>query len=167
LKIKNILLIILFFSVSFEIKGQISPDSLAKINLSDSISVQKKSPMGAFWRSAVLPGWGQIYNESYWKAPLIWSLTGFFIYGWFYNNKYYNDYKELYIESLKLSPDGNNGYLRYREFYRDRRDFFAFYLALTYLLNVVDAYVDAHLFDFDAQFNPSQKEISVAFRLQF
>jgi hypothetical protein len=45
-------------------------------------------------------------------------------------------------------PFLENRYRNLRDFYRDQRDNFAIYLALTYLLNLVDAYVDAHLFDF-------------------
>ena len=46
------------------------------------------------------------------------------------------------------SQTGESIYLDYRNFYRDQRDEFAFYMLLTYFLNLVDAYVDAHLFDF-------------------
>ncbi len=115
--------------------------------LSSDIFVMQKSPWGAVGRSAILPGWGQIYNESYWKAPVIWSVMGWFVYSWIDNNNSYNDYKNLYSET------GNSLYLDYRNFYRDQRDEFAIYLLLTYFLNLVDAYVDAHLFDFSVDAN--------------
>ncbi len=113
----------------------------------DSISqsevfVMQKSPWGAVVRSAIVPGWGQIYNESYWKAPIVWGVMGWFVYAWVDNNNNYIDYKNLYLQS------GNSLDLEYRNFYRDQRDEFAIYFALTYFLTLVDAYVDAHLYDF-------------------
>jgi len=102
----------------------------------------QKSPWGAVVRSAIVPGWGQIYNESYWKAPIVWGVMGWFVYAWVDNNNNYIDYKNLYLQS------GNSLDLEYRNFYRDQRDEFAIYFALTYFLTLVDAYVDAHLYDF-------------------
>lgn len=115
--------------------------------ISSDVFVMQKSPWGAVGRSAILPGWGQIYNESYWKAPVIWGVMGWFVYGWIDNNNNYIDYKNLY------SQTGDDLYLDYRNFYRDQRDEFAIYLLLTYFLNLVDAYVDAHLFDFSVDEN--------------
>ena len=115
--------------------------------ISSDVFVMKKSPWGAVGRSAILPGWGQIYNESYWKAPVVWGVMGWFVYSWIDNNNSYNDYKNLY------SQTGESLYLEYRNFYRDQRDEFAIYLLLTYFLNLVDAYVDAHLFDFSVDEN--------------
>jgi hypothetical protein len=115
--------------------------------ISSDVFVMQKSPWGAVGRSAILPGWGQIYNESYWKAPVIWGVMGWFIYGWIDNNNNYKDYKNLYIQT------GDETYINYRDFYHDQRDEFAIYLVLTYFLNLVDAYVDAHLFDFSVDEN--------------
>jgi len=110
--------------------------------ISSDIFVMQKSPWGAVARSAIIPGWGQIYNESYWKAPVVLGVMGWFVYAWIDNNNNYIDYKNLYAQT------GTSLYLDYRDFYRDQRDEFAIYLVLTYFLNLVDAYVDAHLFDF-------------------
>ena len=167
LKAKFLLVLFVFLSLNTVRRAQISPDSLENINLEDSVVVMSKSPTGAMLRSALLPGWGQIYNGAYWKAPIVWSLIGYFAYGWSVTNTYYQDYKELYQKSLQDSPTGNTAYLRYREHYRDQRDFFAFYIALTYFLNIVDAYVDAHLFDFDAEFSGRTKEVKLNFRVNF
>lgn len=90
-----------------------------------------KSAWGAVLRSAILPGCGQFYNESYWKIPVIWGFFGYLGYEW------------------KINNDNMNNDVVNRNFYRDQRDLFAIYLGLAYLLNLVDAYVDAHLFDLD------------------
>lgn len=114
----------------------------------DTVVIETKSPWGAVVRSAILPGLGQIYNETYWKTPIIWGLLGWFGYNWWQNNLSYKDYKKMYIQSID-SGNENFLYKRIREFYRDQRDLFAIYFGLTYFLNMVDAYVDAHLFNFE------------------
>ena len=127
----------------------------------------QKSPMGAFWRSALLPGWGQFYNESYWKIPIIWGVSGWFVYMWIDRNNQYQNYKDLYLQSLNTASFENLGYKKLRDFYRDDRDLFALYIGITYFLNLIDAYVDAHLFDFDVSINNinHQPEFSFRFRL--
>lgn len=148
--IKIIAVILLFSATSFSQTA----DSSGTINsLSDSGFVMQKSPTGAMLRSVVIPGWGQFYNESYWKIPVVWALSGWFIYQWTEQNSNYVYYKDLYKLSLLESSTGNTQYKSLRDFYRDDRDLFAIYLGLTYFLNIIDAYVDAHLFDFDVSIN--------------
>jgi hypothetical protein len=129
-----------------------------------------KSPWGAVARSAILPGLGQIYNESYWKAPVIWGVLGYFVSVWINQNNLYKKYGDLYDDSITGdNANGNSEYLRLREFYRDQRDEFAIYIVLTYLLNLVDAYVDAHMFDFDVSPEPytNDPRFNINFRLNF
>jgi hypothetical protein len=111
---------------------------------------QTKSPWLAVGLSAALPGLGQIYNRSYWKVPLIWGLGGYWVYEWVHLNNNYRDFRDQYAGSISPSlPGGNNQFLQLRDFYRDERDRFAWYLGALYLLNLIDAYVGANLFDFD------------------
>lgn len=115
----------------------------------DTIFVMRKSPWGAVLRSAIIPGFGQVYNESYWKVPIIWGLAGWFIYNW-------NDLNNLYANNNQLYRQTNqNIYKIRRNFYRKQRDLFTIYLGLLYFLNLVDAYVDAHLYDFQIDSNQS------------
>ena len=110
----------------------------------------KKSPTTAVLLSAVLPGAGQFYNESYWKVPIIGGLVGYFGYEYFRNNNLYKDYRDEYAASqTEINPDGDFTLKTLREFYRDQRDDFVWYFLIVYVINMVDAYVDAHLFDFD------------------
>lgn len=120
---------------------------------SDSTFVTTKSPWGAVGRSAVIPGWGQYYNESYWKIPIVLGVMGWFTYLYVENNNLYKKYGDLYYESLDQMPNGDSQYKEARDFYRNERDQWALFLGLTYLLNLVDAYVDAHLFDFTVSEN--------------
>jgi hypothetical protein len=116
--------------------------SVADSNEVDTTFVMQKSAWGAVLRSAIIPGWGQVYNESYWKVPVVWGFSGWFIYNYIWNNKNYKNYQQLYLKT-QIPNDKN-----IREFYKDQRDLFAMYFVFTYLANLVDAYVDAHLFDF-------------------
>ena len=110
----------------------------------------RKSPTTAVLLSAVLPGAGQFYNESYWKVPIIGGLVGYFGYEYFRNNNLYKDYRDDYTASqTEINPDGDITLKTLREFYRDQRDDFVWYFLIVYVINMVDAYVDAHLFDFD------------------
>ncbi len=123
----------------------------------DTVFVMHKSPWGAVLRSAIIPGWGQIYNESYIKAPIIWGIFGSLAAGWIFYNKKYNDSQNQYLQT-KI-----DGYRNARDFYRDQRDLMSIYLGLAYFLNLVDAYVDAQLFDFSVKedYRTQQKMLNI------
>lgn len=134
--------------------SEISSDSLKKNSTGKVEFKMKKDPWKAVLYSALLPGAGQIYNHSYWKVPIIVGLGGYFIYGYINNNNQYIDYQNLYSESqTPENPTGNPQYQYLREFYRDQRDNFIVYSLILYLVNLIDAYVDAQLYDFDVSDN--------------
>ena len=158
--------IILFTLVFSSIQYSQDIDTLASFpELGDSGFVMQKSPTWAMLRSAVLPGWGQFYNESYWKIPIIWGLSAWFIYTWKQQDDNYQFYRDLYNQSLIETSNGNSRYKDLRDFYRDDRDLFAIYLGLTYFLNIIDAYVDAHLFDFDVGVNNFSRKPEIRLRI--
>lgn len=130
------------------------------LNSKDSIYIPSKSPLTAVLLSAVIPGAGQIYNESYWKAPIVWGISGWLIYNWIINNDDYKSYRSLYLQTEE------NKYQRLRNFYRDQRDLFSIYLGLTYVLNLVDAYVDAELFDFSVSEDFFTRQPMINFRFK-
>ena len=127
----------------------------------DSLFVMTKSPMGAVLRSAILPGWGQIYNESYIKAPIVWGIFGGLAAVWIFNNNKYKENGDLFIQT------GIEQFRTLRSFYRDQRDLVSIYVGLTYLLNLIDAYVDAQLFDFSIEENrvTNQTQLSIRIKL--
>lgn len=96
-------------------------------NLFSDIPV--KSPWGAVTRSAMIPGWGQLYNENYIKAVISFALC--FDFG-----------RKIYIYEHKYQKTGNPAL-------RERRIVNSWYFGLVYFLNMVDAYVDAYLFRFN------------------
>jgi len=112
--------------------------------------VMKKKPWKAVLFSAILPGLGQYYNESYWKIPVVAGIGSYFVYVAIKNNNKFIENRDLYDASITpQNPSGDTRYKNLREFYRDQRDQFILYFGLLYLINLADAYVDAHLFDFD------------------
>lgn len=102
-----------------------------------------KSPGLAVLLSAVVPGAGQAYNESYWKVPIVLGLGIYFASQWLHNNRLVKDFR------AEFNATGNPQDLVRRDFYKDQRDTFTWYLAILYFANLVDAYVDASLYDFD------------------
>ena len=110
----------------------------------------RKSAWLAVGLSAAVPGVGQIYNENYWKAPVVWALGGYWISEWIQLNKSYKDYRDKFSASITSElPYGDGQFLQLRNYYGDERDKFAWYLGALYFLNLLDAYVGANLYDFD------------------
>lgn len=102
--------------------------------------------------SAVVPGSGQIYVERYWTIPLIWGFGWWFVRNYIQLDRRYDEWFDKYRLSVDQGAFGGAGdpHAKFlREFYRNERDRFAFYLAITYILNIVDAYVGASLYSFD------------------
>lgn len=139
--IKTALFFLFIFSTGFAQLENAENETLKN----DTVFVPTKSPWTAVLWSAVIPGAGQIYNESYWKAPIIWGLFGWLGYNWVQNNNSYKENQDLFEQT------GDTRYQDLRTFYRDQRDLFTIYMLITYVLNLVDAYVDAHLFDFSVE----------------
>ncbi len=143
----------------FPLKAQTKIDSLTS-NKPDTVKfVMQKSPTGAMLRSAILPGWGQFYNESYWKIPIVWGFLGYFAYKALDNNRLYKDYEGY----AAADPSSRN--IQIRDYYRDTRDTYFVYMALTYLINIVDSYVDAHLFDFNVSEMNNVKNYTLRIKL--
>ncbi len=112
----------------------------------------KKSPWLAVGLSAILPGAGQFYNQSYWKVPILLGITAYLGYEYYDNDKKYRDYRDQYAASQSPQiPEGDDNLKTLREFYRSQRNDFVWYFAIVYVINLVDAYVDAHLFDFSVK----------------
>ena len=138
-------------------------DSLQSKNNSsaDTVFVMQKSPWGAVLRSAIIPGWGQFYNHSYLKIPVIWGIGGWLVYEWIQNNNLLQQWQNLYAQTK--TPI----YLDNKNFYQDQRDLISIYIGLTYVLNLVDAYVDAELFDFTVKENSYTKTPMLNMRIKF
>jgi hypothetical protein len=110
-------------------------DLVAAVVDSDSVrtSLKKKNPTGAMLRSLIFPGWGQFYNGNYWKAGLAFAAeTGLIATAVYWN------------QQAAHATDRDE-----RLLYQHNRNTAYWWLAGTILLSMLDAYVDAHLSDFD------------------
>lgn len=148
------------------------PDSLLPALTSKETPLGTRSALWATLFSAVAPGTGQIYVQRYWTIPLIWGFGYWFIRQYNFADNKYDEWRATYSLSLVQGPFAGNGDPQakfIRDFYRDERDRFAFYLAITYVLNLVDAYVGASLYNFDVSEdltggNQIRMEIRIPFR---
>jgi hypothetical protein len=127
----------------FQERGQFSPD-----------------PRKASMYAAVLPGLGQIYNRKYWKVPIVYG--GFAALAWytFFSNDQFVRFRTALDYATDNNPstvhefDGDPRYTdevltRFKDYYRRERDRTVILTAVFYAITIVDAAVDAHLFEFD------------------
>jgi hypothetical protein len=133
----------------------------------DSVLEKRHSPTKATLMSMCLPGLGQIYNKKYWKVPIIYAGIGVFTYLIVFNTNYYLTYKSAYIESFNGDSTGNysdivkklslDQILSAREYYRRNLEITIIFTTIWYILNIVDAAVDANLFTYDIKNDLSLK----------
>lgn len=110
------------------------------------------SPRKASLYSAILPGLGQAYNKKYWKIPLVYGgLIGFGVVVDFYDGEYSKFRRMLLQETAEqgATPYSVRVLENAVEKTRRERDYFIIITGLFYLINIVDAHIDAHLKAFD------------------
>lgn len=116
------------------------------------------SPARAAMLSATLPGLGQIYNRRYWKVPIIYAGFGTLAYFLNMNSNEYQRWRTAYIARVDGDPNTVDGFPhstdqleRAMRFYRRNLEVTYLLGAALYILNILDANVDAHLLDFDVR----------------
>jgi Family of unknown function (DUF5683) len=162
-----------------EVKAQqitISNDSL---RVTAPVHKVQRSPKKASIYAALFPGLGQIYNKKYWKLPIVYGGYAGLIYVLGWNNNNYKDYfqgyriiaqyssaaslkaeERLFLDNLIKNPSirlDNPSTFTYvstqlksgKDFYRRNRDLTIISIAVLHVLSIIDASVDANLFDFD------------------
>lgn len=118
---------------------------------------KRYNPRKALLLAAIVPGLGQVYNKKYWKLPLVYG--GFYLIGRqinFYND-IYTTYKFQLFTNLETSAPKSKVYPYYTteqlrrivDRSRRERDFMVILMGGMYLLQIIDAHVDAHLKEFD------------------
>ncbi|MBB4804777.1 hypothetical protein HNP38_000049 [Chryseobacterium defluvii] len=128
----------------------------------------KLNPTKAGLYSAVLPGLGQYYNKKYWKIPIVWGAVGAGVGIAVWNDNQYKKYREYYIAKLNGTPNefvDSHPWLdkvalgNAQDRAKRQRDYAIAITGLIYILNIVDAVVDAHLYesrhDPDLSFSPA------------
>lgn len=115
--------------------------------------------------STIFPGAGQVFNKSYWRVPIVIGGMASTIYTIDWNNRGYKRFKTAYTLRVDYdkNPDKYPGgaadefrgaysatFLKnLKDSYRRNRDLCIILTAGVYLLNILDAHVDAHLQDYD------------------
>ncbi len=128
-----------------------------KVVKNDTAVRPYQNPGKAAMYAAVLPGLGQIYNKKYWKLPLVYGALGAGIYAITFNHDQYRIYLDAFYTQIDddITNDQFAGVYDERQLielqniYRRWRDLSIILTGVAYGLQVLDAYVDAHLFYFD------------------
>ncbi len=154
--------------------------TIGKLTVADSTKVKRESkrdwstwqpdPKRAMWLAIVLPGAGQIYNQKYWKLPIIYGGFLGCAYAMRWNNQMYHDYSQAYLDIMDDDPNTqsynqflhlgqrieSNNEERFKQLFKKRKDYYRRYRDMSffimvgvYALSVIDAYVDASLAQFD------------------
>lgn len=171
MNLKPIILILFFsfFSESYFAQN----DSLRIDTLKTQKTIKKKlekpyvydplAPSKAAFYSAIFPGMGQIYNKKYWKAPIVWAALAIPVYYYQINNSDYKRFRTAY----KLRKNGLvdeftvNGVEivstqtleTAQEQLRQNRDTSLLTGVILYILQIVEASVNAHLIQFNTDDN--------------
>ena len=152
--------------------SQLAVDTLPQVSW-------RPDPLRAVWLGAIFPGLGQMYNRSWWKVPIVYGALMGCGYAVMMNQQSYTEYKTAYIDLYNdinseagvsedatrsynaILPDGytitrmggSSSYLSKLESQQNAsrryRDLSIVITVVVYALSLVDAYVDAQLFDFD------------------
>lgn len=123
-------------------------------------TINPLAPSKAAFYSAILPGLGQAYNKKYWKIPIVYAAIGAGVYSYTWNNKRYHAYRDAYKQRLAGKPDDyqyldDSRLIEGQKFYQKNRDLSAIVTVALYILNIVDANVDAHLLQYNVNNNLS------------
>ncbi|NNC85304.1 MAG: hypothetical protein HKN75_04425 [Bacteroidia bacterium] len=155
----KILFLVLLCGASYNSFAQLDTTGTA-----EEYKIKKHSPTKATLLSVVLPGSGQIYNKKYWKAPIVYGGLAAFTIATIDNDDKYQLYRDEYVYRLNNNDSTSNSNLANfptdviqsrRDIFRRNRDISIISLSLVYVLQIVDAHVDAHLFEFNVDENLS------------
>jgi hypothetical protein len=167
----NKILFFLLVLISFGIQAQKDATQVKDIKIKGAVKINSNyfnplSPSKAAFYSAILPGLGQIYNKKYWKAPVVWGAMGTSIYFFLDNNKEYKRYRTAFkqreagLTDEFTKADGSilisrNGLISAQKTLKSNRDLSLLTTVIFYVLQIVEASVNAHLLQFNTNDNIS------------
>ena len=158
--LKSVYIVLFFVLIGNQsIYSQTSTSALKAKDTLKSIEIDPLRPTKAAFYSALLPGLGQAYNKKYWKIPIVYGAIGTSLYFYIDNGKKYHSYRDAYKRRLAGFNDDQYQFLdddrliQAQRFYQRNRDLSLIVTVGFYVLNIIDANVDAHLI----QFNVSDK----------
>ena len=166
-KIICILFVALFSATLFAQKDSTNVKIKNKLSTSQGI-YNPLSPSKAAFYSAIFPGMGQIYNRKYWKAPIVWGALAIPTYYYQLNNSEYKRYRRAYklrkngLQDEFTLDDGSTPVSletleTAQKQLRENRDMSLLTGVILYVLQIVEASVNAHLIQFNTDDNLSFK----------
>ncbi len=150
-----------FAQVSDTLKTDTETVLVVQDTLSNKKEVNPLAPSKAAFYSAVLPGLGQVYNKRYWKIPIIYAGMATGVYFYIQNDNDYNRFRDAYKRRLAGYTDdefwgegtsplvSNDRLIDAQRRAKRNKDMSVVVSIVFYLLNIVDANVDAHLKQFN------------------
>lgn len=108
-----------------------------------------KNPNKAALYSAIFPGGGQLYNHAWWKAGAVVGVQSYLISAAIYNKDKQEDYKKLAENTTDQFQQ--QIYQSKSKTYRDKFNNDLWWIGITAGLSILDAYVDAHLYNFESE----------------
>lgn len=148
-----------------------------KIKTTQGIYDPLKPSKAAFY-SAIFPGMGQIYNKKYWKAPIVWGALAFPTYYYQINNSDFKRFRNAYrLRKAGLQDEFTDEFgttsvstetlERAQEQLKENRDFSLLSGVILYVLQIVEASVNAHLLQFNTDDNLSLKPTFIPNQMKF
>ena len=143
-----------------DLETQIKPSKKSKAE------EQNHSPKKAMLLSTVLPGAGQVYNKKWWKVPIIYAGIGVSVYAAIWNKDQFDHYRNAWNIRNDGNEDTKDEYdgiysdlqlIQIQNYYDKNREISIAFAVGFYALNILDANVDAHLFEFDVSDDLSMK----------
>jgi len=175
-KVKEINFFVFLFLCNLNFSQEIQSDPLIKDSISSELNYSLRTkrliddpttPSKAAFYSAVIPGLGQAYLGKAWKIPIIYAAIGASLYYFDVNNKEMNEYRNAYKRRLNgfyddrflelARPITTEQLLLGMEFHKNYRDIAIVLAALSYMLNILEANVSAHLLQFNVSEDLSVK----------
>ena len=126
-------------------------------------------PAKAAFYSAVLPGLGQAYNKKFWKIPIVYGAIGTGLYFYLDNNKLYKQYRNAYKRRLAGFTDdefygpgdtpflSDEALIRAQRTLKRNKELSMLVTVGLYVLNIIEANVDAHLLQYNLDENLALK----------
>lgn len=163
---KNILILtIAFFSATLFAQKDSTDLKIKDLTIKGNINIAQGvydplSPSKAAFYSAIFPGMGQVYNKKYWKAPIVWAALAIPTYYYQINNNDYKRFRTAYklrkngLQDEFTSDDGTSTVSiqtleTAQKQLRENRDMSLLSGVIIYILQIVEASVNAHLLQFN------------------
>lgn len=154
------------FSVFSSYGQKIADAKIADTIIAADYEFKPLSPARVAFYSAVLPGLGQAFNKKYWKIPIVWAAMGSGIYFYHTNNDNFKRARTAYKLRINEKPDefdGLNGNIflsldalvSAQKSYKKDRDLSLLVTVGLYILQIVEASVNAHLLQLNVDSNLS------------